>query len=783
MSGTAIQVRPQRSLAGKTPPVRFVERAKSRELATALYHWAACLFIVSLVCSQLLSALWDSRTTTEHLLYGRSPLLGPFQIVGTNDVPFPDRVIACVSNGRFYQPRLVSSLLAAPGVSAILEDATGTAMHGYRLKQRRAGQVTDSLDSSAQAVYETQCSLIASTIDNILAACSAVGYSNLTRENLYVVDDWDSKRLFQLPHTLPVLIMPFWDNSLYARHVVPTWGGDACIFRLEDAYTSTGDSSAMASFRAVNRSVRYERTLQWLQRPGGYWKNGWYEDPGGMRWYSDIASSTRGPPYDMMHRVFDMKAGRELACLNVVDCEGLMHIEQWGNKFSSGSRAQRFNSVFIANATEFGLGLYESYELRIVRSVFDWETLVSNLSVALVLIRWVFALASLHLGAWRRKSLWFGGGIGCVSGARSFAILPLVSLPRMTMTLTAFWTVGCKFEGQQNALAEAWFFIYPAIIHFVLVLYSLLNLVAKVLRRRVSDVLFAPTVLSLCLLHYFRLSLAESGWMEGVDGRVPTVIFSDEVKNLQLADYFTTDAAWRMNGRVKFLVVAKLLIVGLNLLPLVLARPFPSSRKRSERELHGVEKALALRARHVGGLGCSLTYMVAVIDRKQRRMSSASFVSVLAAPVSSGGKDVETSTSICDEYATPITVYDPEAPDSLQPSSNRTQPDLQKRLPREIALVNSYELIRLGYLVFGDKYLITFDEWDVVSSMAPFRAFCRFWNHRVLVWTLRPVAVDGDAEIAGGRALEWLEPQLWRLDDQRLQSVRWWQVSACSIQC
>ncbi|KAG1698054.1 hypothetical protein DVH05_015537 [Phytophthora capsici] len=295
------------------------------------------------------------------------------------------------------------------------------------------------------------------------------------------------------------------------------------------------------------------------------------------------------------------------------------------------------------------------------------------------------------------------------------------------MTLAAFWTVGCRFEGQQNGLSEAWFAIYPAIVNFVLIYYSLLNLAAKALRRRMSDVLFAPTVIFLCLLHYFRLELAASGWLKGVDGRIVTVVFSDEAKKLQLADYFTTDIAWRMNGRVRLIFGLKLAIIGVNLLPLLLCRSFP--RQKSTNTLSGVEKALALRVNYVGGLGRSLTY--AVID--QNRI----FSSYLA---------------------------------SKTPKRENTQ---------EIVLVNSYELIRLGYIVFGDRYLISFDEWELLSSMAPFRDIFHLWNHRVLVWTLRPDDVDG----AGGRALESVEPQMLRLDDHRLQEVRWWQISACGIQC
>lgn len=250
------------------PPPKFVTRVTPFELTTGLYHWATCLFIVALVCSQLLGAVWDSQTTTRHLLYGRSPTLGPSQIVGINDVPYPDRVVACVRRGNSYEPKLVSSLLAAPGVSAILEDSTGTGVHGYRLRQRRVGAVTDSLDSATQIAYESSCRLIANTMNNIFNACLALGYTNLTRDNLRVVDDWDSNNLYMLPNTLPILIMPYWDNAPQARHAVPTWGGDACMFRLQDAYAATGSASKLASFRAVNRSVRFERTMEWLGRPG-----------------------------------------------------------------------------------------------------------------------------------------------------------------------------------------------------------------------------------------------------------------------------------------------------------------------------------------------------------------------------------------------------------------------------------------------------------------------------------------------------------------------------------
>ncbi|RLN98942.1 hypothetical protein BBJ28_00008759 [Nothophytophthora sp. Chile5] len=92
--------------------------------------------------------------------------------------------------------------------------------------------------------------------------------------------------------------------------------------------------------------------------------------------------------------------------------------------------------------------------------------------------------------------------------------------------------------------------------------------------------------------------------------------------------------------------------------------------------------------------------------------------------------------------------------------------------PSHKVYLNSYELVRLGYLVFGEKYLITFDEWDLLTSMAPLRSYSNLWNHCVLVWTLQDASTDvDDAGTAGGRVLLSLEPEMWRLDDPRLSTA------------
>lgn len=82
--------------------------------------------------------------------------------------------------------------------------------------------------------------MIASTIENIYDASVALGYKNLTRDYLRVLDEWVS-------NNLPILIMPYWDNGLYLRSAHHTVvGGDACTFHLYNAYAGTADGSTLA---------------------------------------------------------------------------------------------------------------------------------------------------------------------------------------------------------------------------------------------------------------------------------------------------------------------------------------------------------------------------------------------------------------------------------------------------------------------------------------------------------------------------------------------------------
>ncbi|GMF48583.1 unnamed protein product [Phytophthora fragariaefolia] len=516
-------------------------------------------------------------------------------------------------------------------------------------------------------------------MDSVFDACLALGYSNLTRDNLRVVDDWNSNNLYILPDTLPILIMPYADNTPHARHAVPTWNGDACMFRLQDAYAASGSASTFASLRAVNMSVRYNHTMEWLKRPGGSWKNGWYEDLEGIRWYADLTSSAPGAPYFMMFRLFDMRSGKERDCSNPSDCEAAGKLSRWGDKFIASDKSHRFSSVYIANGTEFGIFIFESDEIHTVRIVSDWETLLSNLSVALVLVRWIMGLVSLHSGAIRGKSQWFSGGGWMRLGSRGLCALA------NNVTTTSEDDVSCLLDGRLQFPGTTIWASRSMVCH----LSGNRSLRAHIFQPvEYTSQVRAPSNIR-CFIH------------PDIDGRISTVVYSDEVDKMTLVDYFTTDLAWRMNGRIALIFWMKVSILAINLLPLLVAHSFPISVRHTDLGLHGVERALALRARHVGGLGQSLTYIAVAVDRNRRRVSAQ--ILVASVKTLSDPKLLEGNESIQQEFVHNSTSVTPNIPFSGQKNINNNNEF------HEIALVNSYELIRLRYLeVAGNSVVASF---------------------------------------------------------------------------
>ncbi|DBA02761.1 TPA: hypothetical protein N0F65_010689 [Lagenidium giganteum] len=693
------------------------DAATKRKLTIAqvvgcMYNWILWFALTTLVFSQFLGVIWNTVKFEVYALYGRSPLLGTSPISGLNDEPYTDRSIVCALQGRMYKPMQLHKALVSS--KAVVVDSNGSTINGYRVIARPEESQCE-LEQAVHDFYTKRCDALASTLDTIFDSCQALGY-NVTRDQLRIVDDLASNVTKSLTTALPILLLPYWDNAIYARYAIPTWDGYACVFRLIGKYDM--DTQPKAYLRSVSRSVRVNKTLEWLgnSHAGGKWENGWYEDThNSMRWFSDVISTNIANPYGIYQRQFDTITNTELNCSSdPTICSDFPVTEWWGSKFSSTGITQWFTSVAISNGTHYGLFIYEDRSTRIVGSVYDVETFLSNFSLGMIFARWMVCMVALQNGYRLGLTRWFNTGIGCLSCSTSFHILPFVLLPRLKTTLAAFFALGCPYEGEMKALVDAWFVIYPAIGELMLFYYSLLNIVAKISRRRLRDDLFGPSILFFCVMHYYRSALGQTQWFE-FDGRVTTIFSSSEFDQLRTIDFFISDVALRMNGNIRSLFGIKLSVLALSLLPLVIRNESTSvfGHKCANTPIRRTEKALAVRVTNVGGWGMSSMY------------------------------DEDSSSSV----------------------STKT--------------VNAYELVRLGYIVYGGKYVLKIDDWYLLLIFALFRKRRQPPTYRIVLFTIQehsdqsPSGATMTTRHIGDR------PQLCSLNDARLQNISPWHIATC----
>lgn len=671
------------------------------QLVQAALNWSLCLFLLFLLLTQLLTILLSASSATNHVVYGRRPSFGASAIPGENDEPYSDRVLVCHRRSRRFEVTSVNEALMS--ASAILEDGNGTAMNGYRVVTRSSSTVNDG----TKAIYSKTCSLISSTIEFIFSVCGDLGYLNLTRDTLRIVDGIDSRRLYRIPNSLPVLIMPSWDNGPTARYTIPGWDGQACMFRLKGKYEDPMAFDALMS--GVNRSVRESKTIEWLDRPGGKWKNGWYEDTQGIRWYSDIQSVNHVDSDGIESRTFDMIDKRESDC-PTAGCPPLVSVTKWGSSLQTTSKIIWVTTIVISNGKRYGLFLFEALKSDIVTCVYDFATFISDSSFMFLLLRWILSMLAVHRGYLKRVTSWHNTDIGCLANSYSFEALPITMLPRLKMILVAFYTVGCEFEGNQLALSGSWFVVYPAIVEIVLVFASLLNCLARIFRRRMSSWQIPASILLLSTMHYIRLDIGSSK-LFGFDGRVSTIVLPQEFEQMSLFDVISPSAALRFSGNIKSLLWVRVSILFLNAVPLLFSQDM--SLKSRQSQTHAScesEKSLCIRVCNIGGIGHSSMY----------------------------------------EW-------------------------IRQGTERRLAL-NAYEVVRLGYVVVGNTFLMTWENWLILAVIMPFRRVFLWRNYRFIVFDV--------AEVSGGAGhLHRISahPYLVSMADPRLMSINWWDIDARSL--
>lgn len=677
------------------PAARAISKA---QLLGAIFNWSMWIFLMFLMLSQLLTAVNNSTKSVTINLFGQHPSAGLYKIPGLNDEPYTDRAVVCVRYGKRYKAVLLSDALNSG--NTIVEDITGSDVHGYRVVNRSG----HGLNAKIKQGWTRTCRLIDSTFGYILTACESLGYTNLTHDDIRVVDGVSSQTTKRIPNSLPILIMPFYDNNPSARYAIPGWDGHACVFRLSGNYENA--VVPRTYMFGVNRTIRETETIKWLNQPGGVWRNGWYEDRTGSKWYTDLLSTDSLNPFNVKARQFDPTAARELYCHDSSDCLQRTIDSRYAD-FHTSSDVSKLLSITISNGARYGLFYYRSVSVGVVECAYNFATFVSNASVIALLFRWMMAMVTLHEGHRKGLSAWHQANIGCIANSYSFAILPIAMLPRFKIILASFFTVGCQFEGSQIALADAWFVIYPSIVCLVLVYASLLNSLAKILRRRMSDITITPTILALSILHFSRIALAQTMLITG--GRLSTLVSADEFAKLSTLDLFTPAMALRMGGNASSLLILKLVVLSIGLLPLLFSENMAtqSRRSRSSRTCR-IERTLMIRACNVGGIGQSNVY---------------------------------------ESY-----------PGSPAPS----------------LMLNAYELTRLGYMVFGGRYLMTFESWMVVTTTERMKRTYSLWNLRIMVLKVS----DSSKETRSNVFQVSDHGQLFSLNDPAFNSLNWWDVDA-----
>lgn len=92
-------------------------------------------------------------------------------------------------------------------------------------------------------------------------------------------------------------------------------------------------------------------------------------------------------------------------------------------------------------------------------------------------------------------------------------------------------------------------------------------------------------------------------------------------------------------------------------------------------------------------------------------------------------------------------------------------------------MLSAYELIRLGYIVVGNRYLMTWDNWLVLTSVEQVRRVYLFWNYRIVAFqTSLTIDANGSRAYRISKSARFMS-----LTDPALNCRPWWDIDVRPI--
>lgn len=95
-----------------------------------------------------------------------------------------------------------------------------------------------------------------------------------------------------------------------------------------------------------------------------------------------------------------------------------------------------------------------------------------------------------------------------------------------------------------------------------------------------------------------------------------------------------------------------------------------------------------------------------------------------------------------------------------------------------LEILNSYELVRLGYVVVGDRYLISWEDWGLLLVIGPFRRLIKWRNRRIMVFKMMDC---GDRRGCHNAQIS-KRPEMVSVADFLSLCSNWWDIDSRSFQ-